>query len=136
MSHFDAEALVAAKIDAAASRTSQLSRRTLLKHGAALTAGVAGFNAFQNSVAAMASNRLRAANILAQSGELAADQVVRLPEGEPVRFDPGVTSGGRGLEMLQNLFEGLVFIDQRDGSLQLGLAESMDVNDEQTEFTF
>src|SRR5215210_1838119 len=136
MSHFDAEALVAAKIDAAASRTSQRSRRTLLKHGAALTAGVAGFNSFQNSVAAMASNRLRAANILAQSGELAADQVVRLPEGEPVRFDPGVTSGGKGLEMTQNLFEGLVFIDQRDGSLQLGIAETMDVNEEQTEFTF
>ncbi len=38
--------------------------------------------------------------------------------------------------MLQNLFEGLVFIDQRDGSLQMGVAESMDVNDEQTEFTF
>ena len=69
-------------------------------------------------------------------GELAAEQVVRLPEGEPVRFDPGVTSGGKGLEMLQNLFEGLVFIDQRDGSLQLGVAEAMDVNDEQTEFTF
>ena len=90
----------------------------------------------QHSVAATASNRLRAANILAQNGELAAEQVVRLPEGEPIRFDPGVTSGGRGLEMLQNLFEGLVFIDQRDGSLQMGVAEKMDVNDEQTEFTF
>src|SRR3954451_6071878 len=136
MSHFDAEALTAAKIDAAASRAGQLSRRTVLKHGAALGAGLAGFSAFQHSVAAMASNRLRAANILAQSGDLAADQVVRLPEGEPVRFDPGVTSGGKGLEMLQNLFEGLVLIDQRDGSLQMGLAEKMDVNDEQTEFTF
>ena len=38
--------------------------------------------------------------------------------------------------MLQNLFEGLVFIDQRDGSLQMGVAEEMTVNDEQTEFTF
>ena len=38
--------------------------------------------------------------------------------------------------MLQNLFEGLVFIDQRDGSLQMGVAEKMDVNDDQTEFTF
>ena len=136
MSHFDAEALVAARIDAAASRAGQLSRRTLLKQGAALGAGLAGFSAFQHSVAAVAANRLRAANILAQSGELAAEQVVRLPEGEPVRFDPGVTSGGKGLEMIQNLFEGLVFIDQRDGSLQMGVAETMDVNDEQTEFTF
>jgi oligopeptide transport system substrate-binding protein len=136
MSHFDAEALVATRIDAAASRAGQLSRRTLLKHGAALSAGLAGFSAFQHSVTATASNRLRAANILAQTGELAAEQVVRLPEGEPVVFDPGVTSGGKGLEMIQNLFEGLVFIDQRDGSLQLGIAEKMDVNDEQTEFTF
>jgi oligopeptide transport system substrate-binding protein len=135
MSHFDVEALVA-RIDAAASRSGQLSRRTLLKHGAALSAGLAGFSAFQHAVAATASNRLRAANILAQSGELAAEQVVRLPEGEPIVFDPGVTSGGKGLEMIQNLFEGLVFIDQRDGSLQMGVAESMDVNDEQTEFTF
>jgi oligopeptide transport system substrate-binding protein len=134
MSQFDAEAVVAARI--AASRAAQLSRRTVLKHGAALGAGLAGFSLLQHSVAAVASNRLRAANILAQSGELAAEQVVRLPEGEPVVFDPGVTSGGKGLEMIQNLFEGLVFIDQRDGSLQLGIAETMDVNDEQTEFTF
>jgi oligopeptide transport system substrate-binding protein len=136
MSHFDADALVAVRIDAAASRAGQFSRRTVLKHGVALGAGFAGFSVFQHSVAAVAFNRLRAANILAQSGELAAEQVVRLPEGEPVVFDPGVTSGGKGLEMIQNLFEGLVFIDQRDGSLQLGIAESMDVNDEQTEFTF
>jgi hypothetical protein len=92
MAHFDAEAIIAAKIDAAASRAGQLSRRTLLKQGAALSAGLAGFSAFQHSVAATASNRLRAANILAQTGELAAEQVVRLPEGEPIRFDPGVTS--------------------------------------------
>src|SRR5215213_1741910 len=136
MSHFDAEAIIAAKIDAAASRAGQLSRRTLLKHGAVLSAGLAGFSAFQHSVAATASNRLRAANILAQSGELAAEQVVRLPEGEPVRFDPGVSSGGKGLEMLQNLFEGLVYIDQRDGSLQNGLAESFTPNADASEFTF
>src|SRR3954469_24915658 len=136
MSHFDVEAIIAAKIDAAASRAGELSRRNLLKHGTALGVGLAGFSAYQHSVAAAASNRLRAANILAQTGELAAEQVVRLPEGEPVRFDPGVTSGGKGLEMTQNLFEGLVFIDQRDGSLQMGVAETMDVNDDQTEFTF
>src|SRR5215217_4036913 len=136
MSQFDADALVAARINAASSRASQLSRRTVLKLGAALGTGLVGFSAFQHSVAAVASNRLRAAKILAQTGELAAEQVVRLPEGEPIRFDPGVTSGGRGLEMLQNLFEGLVFIDQRDGSLQMGLAESMDVNDDASEFTF
>src|SRR5687767_14840324 len=107
MSHLDAEALVALRTDEVVSQNGQLSRRTLLKHGAALSAGLAGYSAVQHSVAAMAANRLRAANILAQTGELAAEQVVRLSEGEPVVFDPGVTSGGKGLEMIQNLFEGL-----------------------------
>ncbi|MFN8590295.1 MAG: peptide ABC transporter substrate-binding protein [Thermomicrobiales bacterium] len=117
-------------------KASAVSRRTLLKYGVVLGAGVAGANAALQSVLAMPQSALRAANIRLQDAELAADQVIRLPEGEPVRFDPGVTSGGKGLEMLQNLFEGLVFIDQRDGSLQMGVAETMDVNDEQTEFTF
>jgi oligopeptide transport system substrate-binding protein len=112
------------------------SRRTLLQQGAVLSAALAGVSAIQHSTYATTRNQLKAANLLAQTGELAAEQLVRLPEGEPIRFDPGVTSGGRGLEMLQNLFEGLVLIDQRDGSLQMGVAESMDVDDEQTEFTF
>jgi oligopeptide transport system substrate-binding protein len=115
-----------------------LSRRSLIKQGAALGLGLAGLSAIQRSAQATAGNQLRAANLhlRLQEGELAADQVVRLPEGEPTDFDPGVTSGGKGLEMIQNLFEGLVFIDQRDGSLQMGVAEAMDVNKEQTEFTF
>ncbi|MFT4036984.1 MAG: peptide ABC transporter substrate-binding protein [Thermomicrobiales bacterium] len=113
------------------------SRRAFLKGGLVLGAGLAGLTALQRStLAAVSSNRLAAANAFYQDAPLAADQVVRLPEGEPVRFDPGVTSGGKGLEMLQNLFEGLVTIDQRDGSLQMGVAEKMDVNDDQTEFTF
>ena len=112
------------------------SRRSFLKGGVALGAGLATMSVLQRTTQAAASNRLAAANAYYQDKPLAAEQVVRLPEGEPVRFDPGVTSGGKGLEMLQNLFEGLVFIDQRDGSLQMGLAETMDVNDEQTEFTF
>src|SRR4051794_11363873 len=112
-----------------------LPRRSLLKQGAAVGLGVAGLAAIQRTVGATATNQLRASNLRYQ-GDLAADQVVRLPEGEPNRFDPRVTSGGRGLEMLQNLFEGLVFIDQKDGSLQMGLAENMDANDDVTEFTF
>jgi oligopeptide transport system substrate-binding protein len=134
MSQRDREALVPAVADAHSS--GQLSRRSLLRQGAALGAGLAGLAAIQRTAATTATNQLRAANLRLQEGDLAEDQVIRLPEGEPVRFDPGVTSGGRGLEQLQNLFEGLVFIDQRDGSLQMGVAETMDVNDEQTEFTF
>jgi oligopeptide transport system substrate-binding protein len=134
MSSFAHDALVSAG-SAADSTAGPLSRRRLLTQGAALGLGLAGLTAIQRSAKAMGANQLRAANLRLQ-GELAADQVVRLPEGEPTDFDPGVTSGGKGLEMIQNLFEGLVFIDQRDGSLQMGVAEAMDVNEEQTEFTF
>lgn len=134
MSSFAHDALVSAG-SAADSAAGPLSRRRLLTRGAALGLGLAGLTAIQRSAQAMGANQLRAANLRLQ-GELAADQVVRLPEGEPTDFDPGVTSGGKGLEMIQNLFEGLVFIDQRDGSLQMGVAEAMDVNEEQTEFTF
>ena len=112
-----------------------VTRRSLLERGAAIGAGLAGLGAIRQTARAATANQLGAANLRRQ-GELAAEQVIRLPEGEPVRFDPGVTTGGRGLEPLQNLFEGLVFIDQRDGSLQMGVAEKMDVNDDQTEFTF
>lgn len=113
----------------------RVSRRGVLK-GAALGAGAALLGGIVPAgVGAVPANRLRALNAAMQD-TLAADQTVRLPEGEPVRFDPGVTSGGKGLEMLQNLFEGLVYIDQRDGSLQMGLAEKMDVAPDQTQFTF
>ena len=92
-----------------------LSRREVPQRAAALGLGAAGLNALlatAGAAGAAAASRL-------QDIELAEEQVIRLPEGEPVRFDPGVTSGGKGLEMLQNLFEGLVAIDQRDGELQM-----------------
>ena len=117
MSQSDAEVHDSTIIQSTALPRGPRSRRTLLKQGAVIGAGVAGLAALRPTLAAMAPNALRAANIAAQSEELVAEQVVRLPEGEPTDFDPGVTSGGKGLEMLQNLFEGLVFIDQRDGSL-------------------
>ena len=107
----------------------RLARDVAARHPEAATALGVGVSALAglNAVSASASpafNRLRMMNAAIQDETLAAEQTVRLPEGEPVRFDPGVSSGGKGLEMLQNLFEGLVYIDQRDGSLQNGLAES------------
>src|SRR4051812_48187349 len=119
-----------------ASRRGRLNRRDLLVRGAALGLGATSLNALLAvSASAAPANRLKLMNASFQD-QLAAEQTVRLPEGEPVRFDPGVTSGGKGLEMTQNLFEGLVTIDQRDGSLQMGLAEKMDVNADATEYTF
>lgn len=115
-----------------AAQTGALSRREVLKRAAALGLGASSLAAlcatFPDGRAAGAPR--------AQTIELAEEQVVRLPEGEPVRFDPGVTSGGKGLEMVQNLFDGLVGIDQRTGELEMLLAESMQPNADATEFTF
>jgi len=118
-----------------AAETGRISRRNVLKGAAGLGVGVAGGVSLLASVAAQPVNRLRFLNVLMQD-TLATDQTIRLPEGEPVRFDPGVTSGGKGIEQLQNLFEGLVTVDQRDGSIQMGLAEKMTPNADTSAFTF
>lgn len=114
----------------------RISRRELMLRGAALGLGAAGVSSLLAvNASAAPSNTLKRLNALMQD-TLAADQVVRLPEQEPTRFDPGVTGGGAGLEQLQNIFEGLVTVDQRDGTLTMGIAQKMDVNSDATVFTF
>jgi oligopeptide transport system substrate-binding protein len=112
-------------------QSGSLSRRDVLKRAAALgisLTSLAALAATYPSITVAAPRR--------QDIEVADEQVVRLPEGEPIRFDPGVTSGGKGLEMTQNLFEGLVGIDQRTGELEMLLAEKMTPNADATGFTF
>ncbi|MBA3414616.1 MAG: peptide ABC transporter substrate-binding protein [Chloroflexia bacterium] len=130
MANRDPRAEVEALVRAA--QSGSLPRREVLKRAAAIGLGA-------SSLAALVATYPRGEVVAAlrrQDVELAEEQVVRLPEGEPVRFDPGVTSGGKGLEMLQNLFEGLVGIDQRTGELEMLLAETMTPNADATEFTF
>ena len=71
------------------------SRRSLLQHGAAFGVGLAGLGAIAPTVRAATANQLGAANLRRQ-GELAAEQVIRLPEGEPVRFDPASLTAAAG----------------------------------------
>jgi oligopeptide transport system substrate-binding protein len=114
-----------------------ISRRTLLARTAAIGVGASalgGLTAIGTSAAP--ANRLRLLNASLQGETLAKEQVVRLPESEPISLDPGISRGNKGLEQLQNLFEGLVYLDQRDGSLQMGLAETMEANADDTEYTF
>ena len=59
------------------------SRRALLQQGAAIGLGLVAFGTLERHAGASVANQLRTANILMQNGELAADQYVRLPEGEP-----------------------------------------------------
>ncbi len=113
-----------------------LSRRDLLVGVSTIGAAAAGAAVETGMAMVTPVNRLRLLNAAFQTEPLAEEQVVRLPESEPIRFDPGVTVGFKGLEQIQNLFEGLVYVDQRDGSLQMGLAEAMEANADTTEYTF
>lgn len=70
------------------------------------------------------------------SGELAADQVMRLPTTEPTTMDPGVSYGDDELNMFFNIFEGLVGVDQQTGEVVPRVAESWEENEDATQFTF
>ncbi len=51
-------------------------------------------------------------------------------------MDPGVTSGGDGLEQIQNMFEGLVFVDQITGEIKPGQAEKWTISPDGLVYTF
>lgn len=70
------------------------------------------------------------------SGELAAEQVFRLPTQEPTTMDPGVSYGDYELDIFFNIFDGLVAVDQRTGAVVPRVAESFENNADGTEFTF
>src|SRR6476469_7479432 len=79
----------------------------------------------------------QATPIPAFTGELAADQAMRLPNAEPTTMDPGVSYGDDGeLNMFFNIFDGLVGIDQQTGEVVPRVAESWDINADATQFTF
>jgi oligopeptide transport system substrate-binding protein len=70
------------------------------------------------------------------SGELAAEQIMRLPTEEPTTMDPGVSYGDYELDIFFNIFDGLVGVDQRTGAVVPRVAESYDVNADATEYIF
>jgi oligopeptide transport system substrate-binding protein len=67
-----------------------------------------------------------------------AEQVLRLPEGAkiPHTIDPGISHGGAGLEQMQNMFEGLVYVDQLTGELKPGQAEKWTISPDGLVYTF
>ncbi len=63
--------------------------------------------------------------------------VLRLPEGaKPRTMDPGISSGGDGLEQMQNMFEGLVYVDQMTGEIKAGQAEKWTISPDGLVYTF
>jgi oligopeptide transport system substrate-binding protein len=63
---------------------------------------------------------------------------LRLPEGAKITntMDPSITSGGNGLEQIQNMFEGLVYVDQVTGELKAGQAEKWTISPDGLIYTF
>lgn len=112
----------------------QLSRRRfmqgLLASGAfAALAGMAGGGA------ALAQGT-PTANWKPYDGPLAKDQVMRLPAGEPVTMDPGISYGDNEIDIFFNIFDGLVGVDQRTGEVVPRVAEKYEANADATEYTF
>lgn len=70
------------------------------------------------------------------SGPLAADQFITLPVSPIKNMDPGVAFGDDEIYLFYNLFEGLVRIDNRTGEVVPGVAESWDINDDASVYTF
>ena len=77
-----------------------------------------------------------ASAVAAYDGPLADEQVMRIPAGEPVTMDPGVSYGDSELVVLFNIFEGLTGIDQKTGEVVPRMAESWETNEDGSEFTF
>lgn len=69
-------------------------------------------------------------------GPLAEEQVMRLPTGEPVTMDPGVSYGDDELDILFNIYDGLTGIDQATGEVVPRVAESWEPNEDGSVFTF
>jgi oligopeptide transport system substrate-binding protein len=113
----------------------QATRRRLMQ-GLLASGAIAALAGVRNPIAALAQDATPTADWVPYSGELAAEQVMRLPTQEPTTLDPGVSFGDWELAIFFNIFEGLVGVDQRTGQVVPRVAESYESNADGTEFTF
>src|SRR3989449_9112485 len=63
---------------------------------------------------------------------------LRLPEAAKIvnTMDPGISSGGAGLEQIQNMFEALAYVDQVTGDIKPGQAEKWTISPDGLTYTF
>src|SRR5438093_6005827 len=115
-----------------------MKRRAVLEAGTSGRAGLAGLAA----AACGPSSQPEAAKTPAQAGATAAanaaPQVLRLPEAAKIvnTMDPGISSGGAGLEQIQNMFEALAYVDQVTGDIRPGQAEKWTISPDGLTYTF
>ena len=113
----------------------QISRRKLmfgaLASGALFTAlGARSLDAFAQA------SPVASPDVTMYDGPLAADQEMAIPIGVVTNFDPGVAFGDDEIYLFYNLYEGLVRIDNVTGEVVPGVAESWDINEDASEYTF
>src|SRR5213594_2926783 len=70
--------------------------------------------------------------------QAAKKTTLRLPEAAKIvnTMDPGISSGGAGLEQIQNMFEGLAYVDQVTGEIKPGQAEKWTISPDGLTYTF
>lgn len=113
----------------------QLNRRRFMQ-GLLASGAFATIAGLQRPSAAFAQATPTTEDWTPFSGELAAEQVMRLPTQEPTTMDPGVSFGDYELDIFFNIFDGLVGVDQRTGAVVPRVAESWEVSADATEYTF
>jgi oligopeptide transport system substrate-binding protein len=113
----------------------QLSRRRF-NQGLLASGAIAALAGLGQSRSAFAQATPTSSDWTPFSGELAAEQVMRLATEEPTTLDPGVSFGDYELDIFFNIFDGLVGVDQRTGEVVPRVAESWEENADASEFTF
>lgn len=113
-----------------------MDRRSLMK-GILATGGAAALaGAMPKLVMGQQATPLAGPDIEEYDGELADEQVMRLPLSEPTTMDPGISYGDSELSIFFNIFEGLTGVDMKTGEVVPRMAESWEENEDGSEFTF
>jgi oligopeptide transport system substrate-binding protein len=113
----------------------QFSRRKMMLGALASGALFTALGANRLDALAQASP-VASPDVQMYDGPLAADQEMSLPVGVVTNMDPGVAFGDDEIYLFYNLYEGLVRIDNVTGEVVPGVAESWDINEDASEYTF
>ncbi|HET7037724.1 MAG TPA: peptide ABC transporter substrate-binding protein [Thermomicrobiaceae bacterium] len=118
-------AALAALLEACGSSTS-----TATQSSSSGTATQAAGGAAATTSGTQAAQATSASNV-----KLAADQVIRYIDTEPTHMDPGLTTSLNDLQIIENVWEGLLDFDDKGNTIPLG-ATNWDISDDGTVYTF